>query len=262
MANCQLQDGTILYFEHYGEGKVPLIFLHPPLMGHVVFKYQRQLAKDFRVIFYDMRGHGRSICQETEGDPLEVNRLDLLALIDHLRLEKVILVGYSAAGMLAMHFALKYPQRVAALVLSGGFPKVETWSLKQQFNIGIGLMAADRVSFLSRMLAYSHKQQFVDFQELYNYGKMANAMIVQRMYACYRDYDCTEHLYKLANLPTLVLYGQLSRHIRYHHHLFQDYLPRAEIAYINRAFHELPTKKYSIFNQIVEHFLKRCGYCG
>jgi len=251
-----MNDGATLYFETYGEGDRSLVFLHPPLMGHVVFKYQRDLAKDRRVIFYDMRGHGRSTGCETTNNSLEVHVSDLLDLMDALCLEKVILVGYSAAGMLALQFALIYPRRVEALILSGGFPKVETWSLRQQFNLGIGLVSMGKLSYLSRLLAYSHKRNLDDFQELYHYGRRANAAIVQHMYEGYRDYDCTEHLHRLVHLPILVLYGQFSLHIRPHYHLFQEFLPQVKIAYISRAFHELPTKKYLVFNQIVDYFLK------
>lgn len=257
MSHCRMNDGTMLYFETYGEGDVPLVFLHPPLMGHVVFKYQRDLAKDYRVIFYDMRGHGRSTWCEVTNGVLEVHVSDLLTLIDYLCLEKVILVGYSAASMLALHFALIYPQRVNALILSGGFPKVGTWLLKQQFNIGIELVSMGQVSYLSWILAYSHQRNLRDFQELYHYGRMANAIIVQHMYACYRDYDCTEYLHRLVHLPILVLYGQFSLHIRPHRYLFQEFLPKVKIAYVSRAFHELPTKKYLAFNQLVDYFLKK-----
>ncbi|KAF0995860.1 AB hydrolase superfamily protein YvaM [Geobacillus sp. TFV-3] len=48
-----------LYYEEKGEG-TPLLFIHPPGMGHAVFCRQEPLARHFRLILYDMRGNGRS----------------------------------------------------------------------------------------------------------------------------------------------------------------------------------------------------------
>ncbi len=73
------------------------------------------LAASFRVIRYDRRGFGLS-----EGTPGRAADLeDLGRLLDHLRLDAATLVGHSQGARVALAFALRQPERVAALVLDG-----------------------------------------------------------------------------------------------------------------------------------------------
>lgn len=260
-----MRDGITLYYEEKGGGNKPLIFIHPPLMGHVVFKYQYELSGEFRCFFYDLRGHGRSGYNDTPHLQteaiLERHTNDLLELINHLDLKQVTLVGYSAAGMLALHFAINFPERVHSLILSGGFPKVDTWLLKQQFYVGIQLMRRNKRDFLAKGLALSHKLTLADFKELYQYGQKSRVLEVQALYEAYLQYDCTPALDSLTDIPILILYGSLSRHIRAHYSLFQSNLPTAKIVVIEKAFHELPTRSHLLFNHIVRQFLRDIA-CG
>lgn len=60
-------NGTRLYYQVKGQG-VPILFLHPPLMTGLTFAYQQhQLADQFQVITFDIRGHGKSLIP---GSPL------------------------------------------------------------------------------------------------------------------------------------------------------------------------------------------------
>jgi 3-oxoadipate enol-lactonase len=74
------------------------------------------LSERFRVIRYDLRGHGRS---KVPRGPYEIADLgrDLLALMDELELERASLCGLSIGGMLSMWVAAHAPERVERLVL-------------------------------------------------------------------------------------------------------------------------------------------------
>ena len=74
------------------------------------------LAQDFRVLAYDMLGHGQTPA------PLQKPDLALLArqlaqLLTHLQVRAAALVGFSLGGMIARRFAQDYPDRCLALVL-------------------------------------------------------------------------------------------------------------------------------------------------
>jgi pimeloyl-ACP methyl ester carboxylesterase len=74
------------------------------------------LAQDFRVLTYDMLGHGRT------PSPLQKPDLTLLArqlaqLLAHLQVRAAALVGFSLGGMVARRFAQDYPDRCLALAL-------------------------------------------------------------------------------------------------------------------------------------------------
>jgi 3-oxoadipate enol-lactonase len=73
------------------------------------------LAGSFRVLRYDRRGFGLS-----EGAPSRAADVeDLGVLLDHLRLDAATLVAHSQGARVALAFALRRPERVAALVLDG-----------------------------------------------------------------------------------------------------------------------------------------------
>ncbi len=75
------------------------------------------LVGRYRVLRYDTRGHGRS---GTGAAPYTLEQLaeDALKLMDHVGIDKATWVGFSMGGMIGQTFALKYPQRVQALVLA------------------------------------------------------------------------------------------------------------------------------------------------
>lgn len=75
----------------------------------------RHLSPDFRVLVPDLRNHGQS-----PHDPDNSYRAmvaDVLALLDAQRVARAILVGHSMGGKVAMHLALKHPQRASGLAV-------------------------------------------------------------------------------------------------------------------------------------------------
>lgn len=78
-------------------------------------------SENYRVITWDMRGHGRSQPLGDIGEGLLVSDYieDLTALMDHLEYEKVSLVGQSLGGHLAQDIVFYHPDRVTALATIG-----------------------------------------------------------------------------------------------------------------------------------------------
>jgi pimeloyl-ACP methyl ester carboxylesterase len=75
-----------------------------------------------RFVAYDRLGHGRS--RLVSGDPGDAVG-DLDALLQHLRIERVHLVGTAAGGMVALDYALSFPRRVRSLVLANSIGGVQ-----------------------------------------------------------------------------------------------------------------------------------------
>ncbi|MGW0515698.1 alpha/beta fold hydrolase, partial [Streptomyces olivaceoviridis] len=84
-----------LYYEDHGSGR-PVVLIHGyPLNGHSWEKQERVLLEaGYRVITYDRRGFGRS-SQPTVGYDYDTFAADLKALLEHLDLRDVALVGFS-----------------------------------------------------------------------------------------------------------------------------------------------------------------------
>ena len=106
-----------LHHTEAGHG-IPLVLLHAFPLSSAMWEAQRaELAEVCRVITPDQRGFGRSPLGD---DPpsLEYAADDLAALLDRLGLHRVVVGGLSMGGYVAMAFAARYPDRVAALVLA------------------------------------------------------------------------------------------------------------------------------------------------
>ncbi|HEV3145611.1 MAG TPA: alpha/beta hydrolase [Gemmataceae bacterium] len=83
----------------------------------------KELEKDYKVIAFDCRGHGGS---EKPHDPkmygLEMSK-DAIRLLDHLKIEKAHIAGYSMGGFITLQLAARYPERVRTATLGGaGLP--------------------------------------------------------------------------------------------------------------------------------------------
>src|SRR3954453_8963773 len=109
-------NGLHMYYETHGEGQ-PLVLLHGGLMSNETFGpvIPALVAAGHQVIAPDLQAHGRTADIDR---PLDVRLMadDIAALIRHLGLGKVDVVGYSLGGGVAMFTALKHPDVVDRLV--------------------------------------------------------------------------------------------------------------------------------------------------
>lgn len=97
------------------QGKGPLLCLMCTLSGTWAAQV-KMLREQFTVLTYDMRGFGRS--PSARGYPTNPEHAqDLAVILDALGFNRVILVGLSHGGIIAQYFALRFPQRLQALVL-------------------------------------------------------------------------------------------------------------------------------------------------
>jgi pimeloyl-ACP methyl ester carboxylesterase len=111
-------NGVRIYYETYGEGP-PVLVLHGGTGFIETMHYQiSALAKDHLVIAPDSRGHGRS--SDGEG-PLHYTQMadDMVALLDRLKIEKADIFGWSDGGIIALDMAIRHPDRVGRIAMSG-----------------------------------------------------------------------------------------------------------------------------------------------
>ncbi len=74
------------------------------------------LSPTFRVVAPDLRGRGRSEKPAT-GYTMPDHARDIIALMDYLGLDRVVLTGHSFGGYLAIYIAAKFPERVQKLIV-------------------------------------------------------------------------------------------------------------------------------------------------
>src|SRR6266511_3211758 len=122
-ASLASSDGTRLHVEELGSGPC-LVFSHGFSLTQDAWHYQRRdLPEEFRCVFFDQRGHGRSGRPRHDDYSLAALARDLRAVIDWTGERRVVVIAHSMAGMAALQFAALFPEelgrRVAGMVLVG-----------------------------------------------------------------------------------------------------------------------------------------------
>jgi 3-oxoadipate enol-lactonase len=128
---------SVSYNDHGPDDAPAIIFIHGfPLNKSMWDTQVEALKENYRVIAYDIRGHGNS-------DPgideffIELFVLDLLRLMEKLRIEKSILCGLSLGGYIALNAVLKHPDRFDGLILNDTQCIADTPEIKENRCIAI-----------------------------------------------------------------------------------------------------------------------------
>lgn len=117
-----LHGKDLIHYEEKGNGE-SLILIHGVGLDHTMWEKQvEDLSKYFRVIVYDMVGHGGS---EHPPGPYSLSQYveQLAALMNHLQLKESHIIGFSMGGMVAQAFALKYKEKMKTLTIMSAVAK-------------------------------------------------------------------------------------------------------------------------------------------
>ena len=110
-------NGINMYYEVHGTGE-PVVLLHGAFMTitNNWTGWIGELSKTRKVIAVEMQGHGRTadIPRDITAENLAD---DVAALLDHLKIPRADLVGYSMGGAVAMHCAIRHPDKVRKVVV-------------------------------------------------------------------------------------------------------------------------------------------------
>ena len=113
--NCELH-----YYCGGNENAQAVLFTHGMTMSHEMWQYNFNaiIEAGYRVIAWDMRGHGKS---RPMGDDITIpqSASDILAILEAENIEQAILVGHSMGGMVSQEFAFRYPDQTKAVFILG-----------------------------------------------------------------------------------------------------------------------------------------------
>ena len=228
--------GTEIYFDVEGMGLAPdgprmvekpvAFVLHGgPGGDHTSYKPALSpLADKLQLVYIDHRGQGRSARGPRETYTLDNNVEDMEALREHLGLEKIVVLGASYGGMVALTYAVRYPQNVSHLIA------IVTAS-SHRFLDAAKKNMAERGTDEQKLVAEKlWSGTFADEEELRQYFDVMGPMysmkfdpekamerrmrgivspdaINEGFAGFLRDYDVTDQLYRIT-APTLVIAGR------------------------------------------------------
>ena len=97
---------------------VPLIFIHGVGLDHQMWKGQISYFNEYSTLAYDLLGHGKTPCIK---DKLSLRDFSnqLLEILDHLKIEKINLIGFSLGSLIALDFSSHFQKKVEKLILIG-----------------------------------------------------------------------------------------------------------------------------------------------
>ncbi len=129
------RDGVQIYYEDDGAG-MPILLSHG--FGASTGMWQGQVAAfadRYRLIRWDMRGHGESDCPDDRAQYSQAHTVeDMRALLDHLEIERAVIAGHSLGGFMTLAFNVAYPERATALVLQGCGPGYRSDASREAWN--------------------------------------------------------------------------------------------------------------------------------
>lgn len=114
-----------LYYEKYGSGPAIIVLHGGPGLDQEYLKPQLlELAKNHTVVFYDQRGSGKSLDTVMDRSYINLDQFveDVEAVRVAMHFDKVEILGHSWGGLLAMSYAIKYPQSISKLILVDSMP--------------------------------------------------------------------------------------------------------------------------------------------
>lgn len=220
-----------LYYQEQGDGE-PLLLLHGNGEDGTYFVNQISFFSDrYRVIAVDTRGHGKSP-RGTAPFTMEQFAADLHHLMDKLQIQRAVILGFSDGANIAMKFALKYPDRVKALILNGG--NLDTEGVKKSIQIPI------EIGYRFAKLFAGKSEEAKSHMEIL--GLMVNEPNIK-----------PEELHAI-QAPTLVIVGTKDMIKQSHTEVIAKNIPNAKLSVIP-GDHFIANKKSGEFNKAVEEFL-------
>ena len=259
-------NGQEIYYEVHGDGQ-PLVLVMGIGYDSSLWKLQQvpALSKQFRVVIFDNRDAGRSSRasqQYSIGDMAD----DVAGLLDGLDIPHAHLLGLSMGGMIGQAFALRHPERLNRLVLSGvgaaparsAFDPIRIWSwVKSHDDAGEAFGAQQFVWLFSSSFLRNDAAVKQTLALLASNPNPMTRDAYSRQATAYLQHDMLDRLSDI-QAPTLVVGGE--QDLLTPPWVLQEVasvIPGAELRIFrgDGASHLLPLERPAEFNQLVTDFL-------
>ena len=113
-----LDDRGTYYQINEVKGTTPILFIHGVGLDHSIWTPQTEFFKNQTTIVYDLIGHGLSTCTLDEVNFEDFSN-QIEGLLQILRIQKIIIIGFSLGGLIAAHFSSTRKNYIAKTILFG-----------------------------------------------------------------------------------------------------------------------------------------------
>ncbi|HMF64352.1 MAG TPA: alpha/beta hydrolase [Edaphobacter sp.] len=221
MPFLKIKDGTDIYYKDWGTGQ-PIVFHHGWPLSADDWDNQMLyfLAKGYRVIAHDRRGHGRST-QTSGGHEMDTYASNVAELTTALDLKDAIHIGHSTGGGEVVRYVARHGKgRVAKMVLVSAVPPIMVKSEKNPGGLPIEVfddlrkqLAANRAEFYRQVPLpfYGFNRPGAKVMEgvVGNWWRQGMIGAANAQYECIKAFSETDFNSDLEaiDVPTLVMHG-------------------------------------------------------
>ncbi|HZP56754.1 MAG TPA: alpha/beta fold hydrolase [Dehalococcoidia bacterium] len=255
MPVVELNGIHINYEEHGDPNGAPILLTHAYAATLQMWAPQFEGLPEYRVIAWDIRGHGGTDSPPRQEDYTEkLTVADMAALLRHLGIEKAVIGGLSLGGYISLEFQVAHPEMVRALILCNtgpGYRKDDARAGWNEFSIGY----AKR--FEERGLEGFGRGIEIDATKQYQRSAQGLAF-AGRGILTQRDAKVMDNIDKIA-VPTLVVWGADDERYKSGCEYIAAKVPGAQLAVVAGAGHAVNLYQPEEFNRIVREFLRAHG---
>ncbi len=255
MPVVELNGIHVNYEEHGSHDGSPVLLTHAFAATLQMWNPQYEALRDYRVIGWDMRGHGGTDSPESQDDYSEKLTVeDMAALLRHLGIEQAVIGGLSLGGYISLEFQLAHPEMVRALILCNtgpGYRKDEARAGWNDFSIGYAKRFEERgLDGLGRGPEIDATRQFQ--RSAHGLACAARGILTQR------DANVMMHLEEI-DVPALIVLGADDERYKAGGEYMASKISNARKVVIEKAGHAVNLYQPEQFNAAVLEFLRDNG---
>ncbi|MFX1536348.1 MAG: alpha/beta fold hydrolase [Promethearchaeota archaeon] len=259
------------YYEIHGEGQ-PLVLIHGGFVSSTMWQPQVDyFSNRYKVITYDIRGHGKTGPSALKRYKIETLAEDLHTLLENLEIQTPIICGLSLGGMIAQVYAVKYPDKLKGLILADTaasialtfWDKLMVYVLAPRWLMlgSLRLMGVRNfIKFSFWYAKYTRSEEWLGNKDITEYEKSEMLKMDKKEYLKIFGSLYDFRLQDLAKIkvPTLVLNGEHeSKTVFVHAEKIKELIEDCEVVVISNAGHISNLENKEEFNQVIEAFLIR-----
>jgi len=228
--------GIKMYTEVYGQGQ-PLLFIHGNGgSGGNFFKQVPYFSKKYKVIIADSRTQGKSA---DRGDSLSYEMMadDYAALLDAMKIDSAYVVGWSDGGINGLLMAIRHPQKVKKLAITGANLRPDNSAIPQEL-----------LDMLTPV--YNELKNKADKNEMENGSYKLVKLLIEQPHIPLTDLQ-------MISCPTLVIGGD--HDVIKEEHTMEIYknIPKAYLWILPNSGHSTPIKYADEFNRKIAEFFNK-----
>jgi pimeloyl-ACP methyl ester carboxylesterase/predicted glycosyltransferase len=218
------------------------------------------LSRHFRVLTMDGRGTGRSDRpQGQDAYSFDHFHADFVAVLDAVGIDRVALVGISAAAMIALRVAAEQPQRVTHVITAAGFADslVQGEAMAKRMQMESDLLASDWPGYIDYFISniFSEPHSTKPYEDGVHYGWATSAEVIQWVRHAWMNLDVRDFARRV-QCPTLVIHGDEDRRVPHVKGTqIHTLVPGAKLLTIGGGGHITAARDPVVFNQALRDFV-------